>query len=387
MESVQIKVSPNIIKDAKAANGIESNKLPIEFPLARTLPVINGNADTFDYDKTKKTYSTVIGGYINLEHEGWINVGVITEASFAERESDKEPGVIECKGVLWKNVLNEFGITVEDIENGTYQISMEVRFLDYAMLVGDKRIELPDAREYEEYRNDMYDGLPVSRVIYPEEFSGAALTTNAADDTLDITKAVANKLKGKGLDKERLIELMQANINNEEDEDMFKQFETEEEFNEFLEDQKKAFASELKEDEEFVNDIRKGYMKVEEVLASFEDAGIEDIEEIDDVVEKFNEVKSEFASFQEKVENERLLNERKDKLSKANIDLEKIEATEEDILEMSDKAFNFMVKASQESAKNASASNEEDNDTEPFDPTNIDISDEDEDISTIIKGL
>jgi len=357
MDKVNIQIKPNFIEKSEAAIDSHSNKVKIEFPLLRTVPTINANGDTYDYAATKEKFDTVNFGYINLEHRGWINVGAITSSEFEEGNIGK----IKCEAVLWKSVLDEFDIAVDSIKNGDYQISMEVYFNDYYVLHGDERIDRPEADEYVDRRGSIVDGKKVARVIIPSEYSGAALTENAADKTLDIEKVVASKLDNKT--KEIFVEEENNLETKEENEIMFKEFETEEEFNDFLEAKKAEFEAEY----------------AEKVVANLED---EDVEGVEDVIKKYKEVQKEYAEYQEEVAREKKLTDRKAELVENDVDLEALEASEEDILEMSDRSFELMIKGFAQAAEKAKEVKEEEEKEEEkeeaskkegFDPTDIDL--------------
>jgi len=360
MDKVNIQIKPNFIEKSEAAIDSHSNKVKIEFPLLRTVPTINANGDTYDYEATKEKFDTVNFGYINLEHRGWINVGAITSSEFEEGNIGK----IKCEAVLWKSVLDEFDIAVDSIKNGDYQISMEVYFNDYYILHGDERIDRPEADEYVDRRGSIVDGKKVARVIIPSEYSGAALTENAADKTLDIEKVVASKIDKKT--KEIFAKKKEENTleTEEEENTMFKEFETEEEFNQFLEAKKAEFEAEY----------------AEKVVANLED---EDVEGVEDVIEKYKQVQKEYAEYKEEVAQEKKLNERKADLLENDVDLESLEASEEDILEMSDRSFELMLKGFAKAAEKKKEKAEEKEDKEDkeeaskkedgFDPTDIDL--------------
>jgi len=488
MEKVQIKVKPEIDFDRAKSSKVDSspNKIRISFPLLRTYPIANANGDSFDFEETKELYDTIDFGYINLEHEQWINVGTVIDSSFTEEEGY---GKIICNAVLWRNTLKEYDITEEEIKEGKYQISMEVYFNSYYIMHGNRKIELPDAEDYLELVGERLEGEEVVRVINPSEYSGAALTENAADKTLDIEKVVASKLKKKkeiamldsartpnyegiedinwdNVDKSldaivqgyyaqnpdaepeseeeipeqvgdmsesmknwasqlsllgeeevetldellvlpvvnpstyklnrkaltaaarlasrisgisndtlesvqnKIDSLIEEEFNEEVNANMYKEFETEEEFNNFKNDLKDS----LLEDDEFISKATEGYVKEEEVLASIEE---EEIDNIDDVVDKYKEVKEEFASYKEDIEKEKKLNKRKATLEDKGIDIEKLEASEEDIMEMSEKSFNLMVKSFEQAFENMAEASKDGK----FDPTNFDMNNEDNDVS------
>lgn len=486
MEKIEININPTVEFDKAQSSRISEspNKMLISFPLLRTYPIVNANGDSFDFESTKELYDTVDFGYINLEHEQWINVGTVISSNFVEEEGY---GTIKCQAVLWKNTLEEYGISQQDIKEKKYQISMEVYFNDYYVMHGDRKINLPDASDYLELKGDTFEGKEVARVIKPSEYSGAALTENAADKSLDIEKAVAKKLKKKkevamlseartpsyegtettmwedvdknldaiiqgyygqnpsaepesqeeipgqveemnatmknwaanlsllgdsdaetfddlvvlpvvnpsthNLNREALTaaarlspqisgisdstlesvqnkidSLIEKEFNEEESANMFKEFETEEEYN--------SFVSELKEE------AREGYVEVDEVLASID----EDVEDVEDVVDNYKQLKEQFASYKEEVARKEKLQERKDVLDEKGIDIDKLEASEEDIVEMSDKSFELIVKSFEQATEKMI---EKASENGKFDPTKLDISDDEDKVSKkdILKSL
>ena len=379
MNKVTLDVQPDLIK-AQASEQF-TNKVKITFPLLRTYPAVNANGDTYDYDKTKENYGTITNGYINLEHSQWINIGTITDSSFEEGDE----GVIKCEAVLWKSVLDEFDISVEDIKEGIYQVSMEVFFSDYYIMHGEERIDLPDAEEYQEYRGQSYEGKEVKRVIIPTEYSGAALTETAADKTLDIEKVVASKLENKGISKEDFQELLEIK-KEEAQQDMFKTFETEQEFLEFKEELIDDIATELKEDEEFIAEASKGKIEIEEVVTMFQEAGIEDAEELEDVVAKFNELEQEYAEYKQEVAREKKINERKATLAESGVDFDKLGASENELADMTEDAFNIVLATFEQGTEKATAS--QDKKDKGFVPqVNIDEDEDELDTKSMIDAL
>lgn len=370
-EKINIQVNPKVELDKAQSNVIDDspNKIRISFPLLRTFPIANANGDSYDYESTKELYNTIDFGYINLNHEQWINVGAVISSEFVEEE---DYGIIKCEAVLWRNTLQEYNISEFDIKEGRYQISMEVFFDDYYIMHGDKRIDLPKASDYKSLIGTKFEGEEVVRVIKPAEYSGAALTEDAADKTLDIEKVVASKIKKKD--------------NLEGDNNMFKEFETEKEFNDFLDTKEREIASKLKEDEEFVSEITKDLVSYDEVIAKFEEAGIEDIDKVEDVVEKFNSVKGEFENFKKEVAEEKKLAKRKATLVEKGIDIEKLEASEEEIVEMADRAFELVVK-SFEQASEKKLEKEEANKKDKFNPTKVDLDKDKKSYKEIINAL
>ena len=377
-----IKVEPDIFDksvsfvddDTKATK----DKMYIYYTLLHTLPKVNKNGVSFDTARTRDTAKTILNGYINLEHEPSLNIGSVVDSSFIE---SSEGGKIDNKAVLWKSVMEEFGISKEDIENGKYQMSMEVLYKDYYYMVGDERVEPEDNEFLEDYKGDMYEGKKVKKVLYPHEFTGAALTSNAADDKADIFKAIASKY----------------NTNEGGNDEMsYKVFETEEEFNEFKEELAEDIKSELKEDDSFLEKAREGYIQVEDVLKRFEELELGEAETLDEALSNTKELKNNFVEFKNKVAKERKLNERAKELSEFDIDIAELEEDKEEIAEMSDEQFNLMKKTIKTSMEKAKASQKDDGkkddkkDDGKFDP-NLKLDDDEKDdevtVSDIVKSL
>lgn len=382
--SIKLSIQPEVMDKANSSSVADApNKMMISFPLLRTYPIVNANGDTFDYESTKELFNTIEFGYINLEHKGWINIGTVTSSRFEEGDV----GVIKCDAIIWKNALAEYGISEQDIRDGKYQISMEVFFNDYYIMHGNQKIERPEAREFVEDRGKKVDGKAVSRVIIPTEYSGAALVENAADKTLDIEKVVAKKLEDDKL-------AQNSNPKKGDNKTMaYKEFETEEEFNNFLSEKEKEIASQLREDEEFIADMTEGLVSYDEVIAKFEESGFEDIEDLEEVIARVNGIKEDFEEFKQEVAREKKLNERKNTLEEKGIDIEKLEANEEDIVELGDKAFELLIRSfeqASEAAKKAMASQNDSDDNDDngnFDPTNASTGESKKDTKDLIASL
>lgn len=521
MEKLNITFQPEIIGEEKASgDNLLDNKLRISFPLLRTYPVINGNGDALEYERSKELFDTVELGYINLEHDKILNIGTIVDSEFADREDEEDYATINCEGVLWKTVLEEHGITADDIKRGKYQISMEVRYKDYYYMIGDERVEPHENSELEMIKGNTVNGKKVAKVIKPEEYAGAALTTNAADKALDIdevSRAVAKDLQEKGLNQEQMQEVFNVDIEDlkvgesmlnqvrtpnysgtetspswgeidglttlnawidsyfehsgdapEERDDlanewgelpqqartwianrsllgdanadswgeglvlpvvnpnsdnlnlsglraarqrasqvsgitetlvnqvmnrtetlaeeefdhefeegaennMFKEFETEEDFNNFLEEE--------------------GYVKVNEVVAKFEELDLdEEPKELDEVVAKVKDIKEDYEELQEEIARKERIEKRRETLEENDIELEELEADEEDLAEMPEEAFAMLVKTANNIKEKTKKQVEEEIASEQgFDPTNINIDgddgDEDIDDKDIVKNL
>ena len=370
MQKQRIEINPEIInKDvANEDDKATKDKMFIYYTLLHTIPDMNKNGVSYDFSRTQEVHASILNGYINFEHDAILNIGTVVESNFVE---EGEGAKIENKAVLWKSVLQELGIRVEDITAGRYQMSMEVLYKDYYYMVGDERVEAEGNEYLEDYKGSTYEGKVVKKVLYPHEFTGAALTSNAADNKADIFKAVASKYQNKG-----------------GQDDMFKQleFETEEAYNEFLEDLKsdirdgmrEELAEEIKNDEEFVSDLREGYVEVAEVVSKFEDLEIAEAESLEDIVGEVKEIADNYKNLQDQVKKQKILNERASELAEFDFDISELEEDKKEIAEMSEAQFNLLKKSIKSSFEKAQASmekNKGDKKDDKFDP-NLNLDDD-----------
>jgi len=379
LKKQRITIEPQVYQSDSANDEPTKDKMYIYFTLLHTYPEMNKNGATYDIGKTKETYESILNGYINFEHDEILNIGTVVESNYIDIE-DGEGGKIECKAVLWKSVLQELGISIDDIKAGRYKMSMEVLYRDYYYTLGEEKVE-PEGNEYlEDYKGSTYEGKVVKKVLYPHEFTGAAITANAADNRAEIFKAVASKYKNKG-----------------GQEDMFKQFETEEEFNEFLnekadeirEEVEVEVKEELREDEEFASELREGYVKLDEVIENFDELELAEAEDIGDIVDEVKNLKENYTSLQEEVAKQRKLNERAKELDEVGFDVADLEEDKEELASMSDTQFSLLKKTIKSSMEKAKAS-VEDNDSDEgkgFDPNMLVNDDEDYSQADIIKNL
>lgn len=376
MERQRIQISPEIVEKNVASEDDKAtkDKMFIYYTLLHTVPDMNKNGVSYDFSRTQEVHDSILNGYINFEHDAILNIGTVIESNFVE---EGEGASIENKAVLWKSVLQELGIQVEDITAGRYQMSMEVLYKDYYYMVGDERVEAEGNEYLEDYKGSTYEGKVVKKVLYPHEFTGAALTSNAADNKADIFKAVASKYQNKG-----------------GQDDMFKQleFETEEAYNEYLEelkedireDMREELAEEIKNDEDFVTDLREGYVEVAEVVSKFEDLEIAEAESLEDIVGEVKEIADNYKNLQDQVKKQKVLNERASELAEFDFDISDLEEDKKEIAEMSDAQFNLLKKTIKSSFEKAQASmekNKGDKKNDKFDP-NLNLED-DNDVSRL----
>lgn len=336
MKRKDLKAKVTNIKTATANDKQGTyDKMYITFNLLHTLPVVNANGNSFDPESTKKAVATVIDGYLNIEHIKGFNVGSVIDAEY--KENDNGVGFIECVGVVWKSSLEEYMVEPQEILDGKFNISMEVAYTDYYFKHGEATLEKDGNEHLENYIGEEFEGEDVVEVIKPLELTGGALTETPADKGA-IIKDVMAKV---------------ASMNNSKTNDdtktkggtqMFKEFETEESYNAHVED------------------LRKGYAKIKEVLAKFP----EDLqaENLDGVVEQVATLKGDLettqASFEE-YKKEALFKERKATLEEINVEVG--EDAKEEIVNMSKATFKMLVdsnKAKMEEMKESTASTKED---------------------------
>ena len=150
----------------------------------------------------------------------------------------------------------------------------------------------------------------------------------------------------------------------------FKIYKTEEDYNNDISNIKNAHKTELLENEEFVSDIRNGYVKVEDVIAKFEDLEVEDLDalanSVNDIKANLQKTQDEYESYKTDVENDKLFANRKETLENAGVEVKDEE--KEDILALTDYALNKMVESAKKSKKQVD--NKVDGDV-PFDPNLI----------------
>lgn len=152
----------------------------------------------------------------------------------------------------------------------------------------------------------------------------------------------------------------------------YKEFKTEEDFNSF----KNSYKEELKENEEFINSIRNGYISIENIIDEFKNLKVEgeDLEDIKNSVKElkgnYEKEKEKFENYKKEVKEEKLFNSRKSKMVNAGLEVK--EEDKEEIINMSEKAFDMVIKAAKLNKKN-----DNDNDIDNnFDP-NFSVIDED----------
>ena len=162
-----------------------------------------------------------------------------------------------------------------------------------------------------------------------------------------------------------------AKINNKKNKGVkhnmsYKEFKTEQDYSSAVEKIKEDYKVELKENEEFVNDLRKGYVSIDSIIDKFKEINLEgdDLETIVGSVKElqsnYKAKKREHEEFKTEVAKEKLFNARKQEMEKSGLDI--TEEDKEEIINMSDKQFKLVIKA----AKTNKDSNEEED--EVFDP-------------------
>lgn len=305
----------------------------------------------------KEAVSTVIDSALNLIHREDLQVGHIKEATYVE-ENDKEAAHIDFIGVLQKDTLESYGVTKAEVEDGLYDLSMEC-FYDRYYYIHGKEVVDPNEQDLEEYVGGTYKNLGVVKIITNPEFSAAALIPSGGQADEDaIIKAVASKYK---------------DDNNQGGKNMFKklEFETEEEYNQFLEKEKK------------------GYAKLEDVLGQFEGLdlegdSLEDIaKSVAEIKEKLEKKEQKFSEYKKQVEKDKTFAKRKMELQKVGVEVE--EEDKEDIVGMTKKAFALMIKSNKLKIEESKKKNKVEGSL-AFDPNigtdNDDTKDEDGNIAT-----
>lgn len=351
------------------------------------LPIANENNETFLADKEElpegyegfglqEAVDTAIDASGNLFHDPDLTVGHSKDAVFVD-EKENECARIDFTGVAQRDLLKQWGVEKKHLEEKQFAISMEVYYDDWFYIWGEEIVGKDEMPELEEYVNDMYENKGVIRVITNPNFSAWSFIESGfqADDLANI-KAVAQKEKRKSKFKE--------------EENMYKEFETEEEFNEFMKDKRESIAAELKEDDDFLEDVREGYIAVANVLDKFEEMELAEADTLDEAMEEVSEVKSEYKDLQESLAEAKEINEKKEKLAEANLKLEDLDMEEEEeLLEMSEASLDTIISVAKkkeeeiEEVKQSQASQEKEND---FDP-NANVVDEDESLTDVVDAL
>lgn len=364
-KSLKAKVTNIKTATAKSVEG-SYDKMYITFNLLHTLPVTNSNGNSFDPEATEKAVDTVIDGYLNIEHLQGFNVGSVIEAEYKTNENDV--GYIECLGVIWKSSLEEYQVEPQEILDGKFDISMEVAYTDYYFLHGDEK-KLPDGNEHlDNYIGEEFEDKEVIEVIKPLELTGGALTETPADKG-----AIIKDVKAKVASLEDNAKTKDGNDNNKGgNSDMFKEleFETEEKYNNFVEE------------------LRQGYAKVEDILNKFpEDLQADNVE---DIVEEVGSLKNDLEETQEEFKEykkEVLFKERKATLE--DVDVEVDEENKEEIINMSEASFDMLVDSNKdklENIKDSKGSDDNDDDDNDIDPS-IQIEDANDDEDSVISAL
>jgi hypothetical protein len=367
LKTKSLKAKVTNIKTTTASSKEGSyDKMYITFNLLHTLPVVNSKGSTFEPEPTQKAVDTVVDGYLNIEHLQGFNVGSVVEAEY--KTNDNDVGYIECLGVVWKSSLKEYQVNPQEILDGKFGISMEVAYTDFYFLHGDEK-KLADGNEHlENYIGEEFEDEEVVEVIKPLELKGGALTETPADKGAvikEVRAKVANLDKDDDGDND-------DNTLKGGNQDMFKEFETEEEYNQHLED------------------VRQGYAKVEDILSKFpEDLQGDDVE---DVVEEVAGLKSDLketqASFEE-YKKEVLFKERKASLEE--VDIEVVEEDKEEIINMSEATFDMLVESNKDKLDQVNESNASTNDDSDEGKLDANIqqsfSNEDVDVDTAVDSL
>lgn len=213
---------------------------------------------------------------------------------------------------------------------------------------------------------DNFGNLLILPVVNPDTFA-------LNKDGVEAAKRLASQVEGISEDTvdevrnycdELLEEEFDENIDDkfEGGKDMpFKVFEEEEEF------------------ENFKNELLEGYVKAEEVLAKFNDVELEG-ENIEEIVDKVSKVKEELTEVKNELKEKEMemeFKDRKEKLEEVGVEVS--DKDKEEIVNMSEKTFKLLVKSNKEKMENKK--------DKKGDFMNINIDNEDEDLSTVAERL
>ncbi|MFW6311842.1 MAG: hypothetical protein ACOC1K_06365 [Nanoarchaeota archaeon] len=215
---------------------------------------------------------------------------------------------------------------------------------------------------------DTFDDLLILPAVNPLSF---ALNKNALDAVIQTAKMVegidndtANRTQEMAQD---LLEI-EFNESSEGGKDMFKElkFETEEDYN------------------KFIDEVKEGYVSVASVDEKFNDLELEEKDNLDKVVNSVAEVINKYKELQKNIERAELFNERVAKLAEANVNFDELDIEKEELIEMNEVSFNVVLKTATKAAAKAKA--DKDDKDKKFNP-NFNIEDGKFDFERISKAL
>lgn len=180
------------------------NRIGIVLDLLHSWPVINGNHFGFAESVLKRSYKSVVGQLVDLNHDRSFPVGSILKADLVS----SNPITLRVAVCLWRDKLEQNDIQIEDIIN--FQWSMEALHRDFSFCTQDRVIGWEQASEavknhidkiLQGYRINDEKGKQIYALIgdldETIEFHGAGLITEgrAADRNANTLQVCASKNK------------------------------------------------------------------------------------------------------------------------------------------------------------------------------------------------
>lgn len=194
-----IVVRPDDIKIAANAADGKPSKLEMKYILLHTLPTefgsdiekvskfFNGNGLGFLEEDVKKTYATINGSLVRVEHNPRENIAANIASEYTEATAN-EGGYITVTAILDLEAVDDWVLSALVDKKASF--SMEVYFKHFKYMWADKDGEIKLTDYYPLGGDDItFIGWVASEIA---EFSGSAVTLNPADKgavLLEITDA------------------------------------------------------------------------------------------------------------------------------------------------------------------------------------------------------
>lgn len=194
-----IVVRPDDIKIAANAADGKPSKLEMKYILLHTLPIefgsdiekvskfFNGNGLGFLDEDVKKTYATINGSLVRVEHNPRENIAANIASEYTEATAN-EGGYITVTAILDLEAVDDWVLSALVDKKASF--SMEVYFKHFKYMWADKDGEIKITDYYPLGGDDItFIGWVASEIA---EFSGSAVTLNPADKgavLLEITDA------------------------------------------------------------------------------------------------------------------------------------------------------------------------------------------------------
>ena len=150
---------------------------------------VNGNNDSVTEDGLKEVSSTLVGTGIDLEHAETDNYGYFTAASVEPAPDFDNVPTLFVDGVLWRHRLESRGIKPEQIEDGTYKLSIEADAREAECSVCHKTFE--NSGEYCDHIKTMAHKLRSGavRILRGLRGMGGALTKRPAGSSAGFARS------------------------------------------------------------------------------------------------------------------------------------------------------------------------------------------------------